>query len=182
MENPMQHTTPADTAAYHRDSYNVRLPVLPWVRKVMIAEFGPEPIRIAGHTLLGKHMKALPFDLPEKNERPDLDTAGSAVLVNVSALLWASVRDYNQLFQAGYYFEKLFQRMMVSHVRAQARLDVPNMTAIRDWLDMYGLDIDDDYSLEAAYELWKVYKQGQAKRESQAVKSPGIFPQNHRGR
>lgn len=177
----MQHTTPADTAAY-RDSYNVRLPVLPWVRKVMVAEYGPEPIRITGHHLLGRHMKALPFDLPEEQDRPELATVGSAVLVNVSSLLWASVKDYNQLFQAGCYFEMLFQRMLVSHVRAQARLGVPDLVAIRDWFEMYGLDIDDDYNIEAARELWKAHKARQLARDAQAVKSREISWRNHRGR
>jgi hypothetical protein len=142
------------------DGYNIRLPVLPWVRKVMVAEFGPEPICINGRGLLGKHMEAFPFDLPEQEDRPELVTVGSAVLVNVSARLWANVQRYEQLFQAGYYFEKIFQRMMCSHVRAQARHGVPDLTAIRDWFDMYGLDIDDDYNIDAARELWKAYKAG----------------------
>lgn len=159
----MQQHTPTLTAVFPSDGYNVRLPVLPWVRKVMVAEFGPEPIRINGRSVLGKHMEALPFDLPEEHERPELATVGSAVLVNVSARLWASVRGYDQLFQAGYYFEKLFQRMMVAHVRAQARQGVPDLTAIRDWFDMYGLDIDDDYNLDAARGLWKAYKAGRGR-------------------
>lgn len=163
------HNTTTLTAVFPSDGYNVRLPVLPWVRKVMIAEFGPEPIRINGRSVLGKHMEALPFDLPEEHERPELHSAGSSVLVNVSARLWASVRGYDQLFQAGYYFEKIFQRMMVAHVRAQERHGVANLTAIRDWFDMYQLDIDDDYQLDAARELWKAYKAGRKNLPSMPV-------------
>lgn len=143
---------------------NVRLPVLPWVRKVLLKEFGPEPIPVHGHSIFGKHMEALPFDVPEQEENQALQVCGSYIVVRVSSLVWRSVRNYQHLFKAGFFYEKMIQRMMIAHIVAQERLGVANMTALKDWYDMYQLDIDDDYSLDAAYWLWKSYKAGRAGR------------------
>jgi hypothetical protein len=137
---------------------NLRLPVLPWVRKVLLYEFGPEPIRLTGYSLLGKHALGLPFDLPE-TERPPYDVGGCTVLCSISTRLWSNLQRYEELFQAGYYFEKVGQRMLLSHIVAAQRFGIPAKTAMLDWLDMYDLD-EDEYSSEAAYQMWKVYKQG----------------------
>lgn len=151
-----QHT--ATIAQLQTDGYNVRLPVLPWVRKVLLAQFGAEPINVHGHSVLGKALESLPFEFPSQDERPDLAVHCSSILLRVSRQVWGSVRSYEHLFKAGFFYEKAIQQQMISHIVAQERCGVANLTALRDWFEMYDLDIDDDYNIEAAYWLWKSFK------------------------
>lgn len=138
----------------------VSIPVLPFVKKILIAEYGPEPILITRQTLAGKHMMTLPFDI-EEAQQPEIKVYGEQVRCLLSKEVKRYViTKYYDLFQAGYFFEKMAQRMLVAHIRAQVRTGIEAWKAMDDFFTMYDIG-EDDYSYEAAYEYWKAYKKGQ---------------------
>lgn len=135
--------------------HRVRIPVLPYVKKVLLHEYGPEPISVMGYSILGKYLSAFPLDFP--NEEHDEKSYGEEVTFHISSNLYPHFKKYETLFQAGYYFEKVVQRMLLAHIEAQHRLGGKILDAIEDWYDMYGIE-EDDLRMDAVYELWKQYK------------------------
>lgn len=123
-------------------------------------EYGPEPIPVSGKTILGKYLHAFPLDFPELEIKEGIH--GEYVSFMVSKPLLPFFKSYDNLFQAGYYFEKVAQRMMLAHIEAQHRLGGTILDAIEDWREMYGIE-EDELRLDAAYELWKQHKKRRAK-------------------
>ncbi len=138
----------------------VRIPVLPYVRKVLLHEYGPEPILISGLTVLGKYFYSFPIDFPET---PSIEVKGEVMKFKISHVLYNHYKSYKELFQTGCYFEKVAQRMLLAHIEAQQRLGGKILDAIEDWFEMYGIEDGEDYTLTAAYELWKQFKKRRAR-------------------
>lgn len=142
----------------------VEIPVLGYVKKVILKEFGPEPIRITQQGALGKSILAMPLDLPADDFH--LTAVGEKIKLEVSVRLSLHFKKYNDLFQAGYFYEKMVQRMLIQHIHAQFRLGVPAWRAMEDFYTLYNIG-EDDYSMDAAYFIWKEYKRETLKGEAE---------------
>ena len=147
----------------------VKIPVLPYVRKVLLHEYGPEPILINNLTVLGKAMYSTPLDFPDFEPA---EVRGEAMKFHISHNLYGQYKQYKALFQSGCYFEKVAQRMLLAHIEAQQRIGGKILDAIEDWFEMYGIEEGVDYRLDAAYELWKAFKKKRARHLARSG-SPG---------
>lgn len=138
---------------------HVKIPVLPYVQKVMLHEYGPEPIFVSGQTLLGKYFHSFPLDFPELE---DVKVHGVVMVFAINRNLYSHFKQYNTLFQCGCYFEKVVQRMLLQHIEAARRFDAKILDAIEDFFEMYGIT-EEEWRMDAAYALWKSHKKKRAK-------------------
>lgn len=141
-------------------TFAAKIPVRVFVKKIILREYGQEPILLTQKSLLGKQVMNMPFDLPFEFSGDDAALEkcyGEPLEVQISHRLWRHFTQYKSLFQAGYFFEKMCQLMLLTHMRAQVRAGREAWGSMVDFMALYDIG-EDDYPLESAYAVWKTYK------------------------
>lgn len=142
-----------------RTTFQAQIPIVPFVKQILLKEYGAEPIRITGQSLLGKQVMSFVLDLEDQGlEGIELPKVyGTTIQIELSTRLWKFLQRYNDLFQAGMFFERMAQRMMIQHIIAQVRAGRTAWSAMEDFLLFYDIG-EDEYAAMSAYELWKLWK------------------------
>lgn len=130
----------------------IAIPVLPYVKKILLKLYGNEPLLLVDKTLLAKSAVGISMYIPEDTRVP-----GCTVRVQMSNRVLEYYADFKHAFQLGMYFERVAQQMMLTHIAAQKRMHRDSMSALRDFYEMYELT-DDDYDIESAYRMWQENK------------------------
>lgn len=140
----------------NQTTFTLQIPVRAYVRKIILREHGPEPIRITQQSLLGKNVLAMLFDYAE-SEVPQHGCFGEPLSVEISTRLSRHFQKYEDVFQSGFYFEKVAQQMLVTYILGGVRAGRKAWDAMRDFLALYDIS-EDEYAAEAAYMVWKTWK------------------------
>jgi hypothetical protein len=149
----------AAIASTSREIRTIEVPVLPYVAKVMRRLYGNGVIHACHNTLRGKAIASLFADLPDElpfPERP-LNTEKVRVELNYRIARIYSKWSLNKGVELGLYYEKVVQRMMLSHIVAQVRCGSTIVASIDDFFKLYDID-EDDYPRDIALNLIDYYR------------------------
>jgi hypothetical protein len=146
------------TSATIQATRRFRIPTTAFAKKVIAREYGT-PLRITGQSHIGKIVMSQFFDLEDTHfPSPSQPTVyGETIEIEVSTRLEKYLVTYKDFFQAGMFFERTAQRMMLQHILAHVRAGKPAWHGMVDFFNIYDIG-EDDYAYMSAYELWKIWK------------------------
>lgn len=135
----------------------IEIPVQPYVKKVLLKWYKQEPLPLHQNNMMGKSLIALLADMPSQQTLIKPTIRGEKVRVQISIRLVPFYEMFENAFEMGFYFEKVVQHMMFTHVSAQVRCGVNALKALKDFYNLYGFD-EDDYPFDTAYRMWQFNK------------------------
>jgi hypothetical protein len=151
-----------------RQQYEMKtiiLPVAPLSRKILLTQYGQEPLHLGYRSLLYKQMC---YNIPvtpwlERHQQ----VLTTTITISIHRHLWERVRQ--EPHQVGYHLYELHKEFMFTWVEGKVDADHPQLYAIRDFLHYHHIE-EDDFSEETAYRLWKRFK------ESRGTNTPSTVP------
>jgi hypothetical protein len=150
-------TTSISTTREHRI---IEVPVMGYVAKIIRKQYGDGVVHACHNTLLGRSIANIFADVPDEIQFPERPLPADKIKVEMN---YRVARFYNRwklhpAVELGIFYEKVVQRMMVTHVMAQVRCHITIDAAIDDFFTLYDLDEDDDYARASALQLYHKYK------------------------
>ena len=142
-----------------RQNRTIEVPVLPYVAKVMRRLYGHDTIHACHNTLRGKAMAAMFCDIPDELPFPERVLPTEKVVLELNyrvARLYTRWNMHNAV-ELGTYYEKVVQRMMLSHIVAQIRAGMKICAAVEDFCTLYDIE-EDDYARSTALMMYHNYK------------------------
>jgi hypothetical protein len=130
----------------------VKIPVLPHVKSLMLSIYGPEPIKANENNLLGKEVQSILLSYSQ-TELFQQKLVGESITIILSERIAQYYKKFSNAFDLGCMFEKQFHAIMFAHIEAQKQLDVPVMKAIKNFFTKYKID-DELYSMGAAQQSY----------------------------
>lgn len=143
----------------NREHRTIEVPVLPYVAKVLHRLYGNSVIHACHNTLRGKAIANIFTDIPDELPFPErvLPTEKVKVELNYRVARYYTRWNMNDAFELGTYYEKVVQRMMLSHIVAQVRAGVSIVDSVDDFFTLYGID-EDDYARSTALMMFHSYR------------------------
>lgn len=133
----------------------IHLPVAPLSRKILLAEYGPEPIHLGERNLLYRQMCYRVDRTPWLKRHQQLLT--TSIQISINKHLWEKVRQ--EPHQVGYHLYELHKDRMFTWVSGRVSgVDKEQLKAIRKYLEMYQVE-EDEFGLDTAYRIWKRFKE-----------------------
>lgn len=133
----------------------IHLPVAPLSRKILLTEYGPEPIHLGERNLLYRQMCYRVDRTPWLMRHQQILT--TTIQIQINRHLWEKVKQAPH--QIGYHLYELHKDRMFTWV--SGRVSSPEseqLGAIRLYLERYRVE-EDEFSLDTAYRLWKRFKE-----------------------
>jgi hypothetical protein len=148
----------------------IELPVAPFSRRILMAEYGTEPLSLTKGDLLYQALRVEPRRI--KSALNDLkNTLHSSIHVllgnEISRQLVCNELAFSKI---GIHIYKIHLLQLFTHVNALARGGVEVKRAIIDFYDKYGIT-DDDLGLDTAYRYY--HREELKKKRKKLTKSSG---------
>jgi hypothetical protein len=127
------------------------LPCHPLTRRVLIAEYGQEPILLPNRDLLFSLINTTPLRSRVSHERA-FEVLTSTISLQVHDRLAARLK--NSWDAAGFLLLKFHKDAACRYVSTMYGLGQDARPALQDWLKRHSVE-EDDYSLDSAYKMWQ---------------------------
>lgn len=126
----------------------VKIPVLPHVKSLIISLFGPEPVEAHENNFLGKEIQSILLSYSQ-SELFATRLHGETLTINISHRIAPYYQRFQHAFDLGCLFEKQFHSILYAHIEAQRQCGVPVLQAIKNFYIRYKIN-DELYDWEAA--------------------------------
>lgn len=159
----------------------VTLPVHPLSKRILLCEYGQEPIVLSRHDLLWEAFRSDPENVSSAlNEAKG--TLSTTITIQLNSGMVRRLAKQGALsFRIGIHIHRVHLQKMYSYVEAFVRLGEDASEGIADFLSKYEV-AEDEMAAETAYRYWhryqqrknkkKVVKNGQSGRNESAAKVP----------
>lgn len=137
----------------------------PLTRRVLLAEYGVEPIRIGQRDLLFSMLSFV-----QLRDRVEMQKINEELTATIDLKIHDALALHLQRvwYMVGAHLFRWHKDMMCRYADTSSRLGRPVKTAIEEWLNLFGVE-EDDYGMEAAYKCWQRWN------EKIKVQSPVFF-------
>ena len=139
-------------------SVNIEIPVLPHVKCLLLALYGPEPLKVNENNLLGRELQFVFLNKISSQEKIN----GEKICIQVSHRLTPYFYKFKNAFSLGCYFEKQFNVLLFMHVEAQNFFGVTPVNAIKSFYQHYNIN-QDFYNIPSAMESYRRMKNNNKK-------------------
>lgn len=132
----------------------VQLPVTGLSRKILLAEYGSDPIKLTIHDLLFQQL-CYHRILKESNTSRLKGTLRATVGLCLNGKLAKRVTRNGA--QLGYHLYLYHRRLMMNYIEAQTGVGIPAKYALQNFYNEYDIT-EDDFDQETAYKYWHRHK------------------------
>lgn len=143
----------------------VELPVHPMSKRMLLAEYGYEPIRLRHHDRLFEQFRVDPHRI-SSNLSLVRGTLSTTIQVELNDTLAASLAQRGKpSFRIGIHIYKEHLNMLFTHVAAYVGMGLEATMGIAEFLNKYGIE-EDDLAFETAYRYWHREQKRKNKRKN----------------
>lgn len=142
----------------------IELPVHPMSKKMLLAEYGQEPIRLRHHDRLHEQLRVDPTQI-SSNLSQSRGTLSTSIQIEINDNLATKLQRGQLSFRIGIHIYKEHLNMLFTHVAAYINTGHEATTGIGDFLNKYHIE-EDDFAFETAYRYWHREQKRKNKRKN----------------
>jgi hypothetical protein len=130
----------------------LKVPVSPFTRRLIIAKYGSEPVRLkASDTLTGELCCIKPGD--ENKVEKTLATLTENIAFELTPQVARQVN--RKRWRVGLHLNNFYRTKLNEYIAAKTEEGIAATTALASWCATHGVEIDIDISFDALYKDWQ---------------------------
>lgn len=137
-------------------AHEVKIPVLPHVKSLIVALYGPEPVEANENNFMGKEIQSILLPYSQSELFP-AKLHGETITVALSHRIAPYYQRFQHAFDLGCMFEKQFHSILYAHIEAQRQCGVSVLQSIKNFYIRYNIN-DELYDWEAAKKSYQRIK------------------------
>ena len=141
----------------------LKIPVSPFVRKIILSNYGDEPIRLkASDNLTGELTCVRPGD------EAKVEKTLAALTTEITVILTENVaRQVNRRrWRIGLRLDDYYREKLNEYIETSAVHNVGATAAITEWCDDHDVELDTDIAFETVYKDWQRYQLAKSEKNT----------------